>query len=86
MAIQHDDLDNGNLVNITLGATFIVIAVSYLVSGMHKVRQQELSADNNVQSIVAERVELRASQVAGINAGDVNLADAKKKVIESYNN
>ncbi len=28
MATQHDNLDSGNLVNITLGATFIIIAVA----------------------------------------------------------
>ena len=86
MATQHDNLDSGNFVNITLGATFIIIAVSYLVSGMDKAQSKELAATNNVQSIVVERNEVRDAQLAGVNAGDVDLAAAKNKVIESYNN
>ncbi|MFT7517039.1 MAG: hypothetical protein ACI84O_000827 [Myxococcota bacterium] len=87
MAIQHDDLDSSNLINITLAATFLIIATSYLASGLYKVQAQEFAADNNVQSIVAERIVLRDAQLAGIDStGEINLADAKKQVIESYNN
>ncbi len=88
MAVQHDDLPNLSLVNTTLATLFIIIAVSYWSSGIYKRRALDLESERNVQSIVAERLELRQEQVAPFvkyNRVDT-LDDAKQQVIDSYNN
>ncbi|MDP6962664.1 MAG: hypothetical protein QGF46_00700 [Planctomycetota bacterium] len=86
MAVQHDNLDNMSLANITLASTFLIIATVYLVAGLDKSRATDLAATNNVQSIVEERQEIHQKQMDGVNSGDMSLADAKQQVIESYKN
>jgi hypothetical protein len=88
MAVQHDDLPNLSLVNTTLATLFIIIAVSYWSSGIYKRRALDLESERNVQSIVAERIELRQEQVAPfVKYVRVDtLDDAKQQVIDSYNN
>ena len=88
MAVQKDDLPNVSLVNTTLATTFIIIALSYLSSGLYKRRSLDLEGERNVQSIVAERVELRQQQIDGVAVEVVTdkLAESKQQVIDSYNN
>jgi hypothetical protein len=87
MAVQKDDLPNVSLVNTTLATTFIIIALSYLSSGLYKRRSLDLEGERNVQSIVAERVELRQQQIDGVAVKVVTdkLAESKQQVIDSYN-
>lgn len=87
MAVQHDDLPNVSLINTTLATTFIVIALAYLSSGLYKRRTLDLEGERNVQSIVAERIELRQQQIDGVTATVVTdkLAESKQEVIDSYN-
>jgi hypothetical protein len=88
MAVQKDDLPNVSLVNTTLATTFIIIALSYISSGLYKRRALDLEGARNVQSIVAERVELRQQQIDGVAVKVVTdkLAESKQQVIDSYNN
>jgi hypothetical protein len=88
MAVQKDDLPNVSLVNTTLATTFIIIALSYISSGLYKRRTLDLEGARNVQSIVAERVELRQQQIDGVAVKVVTdkLAESKQQVIDSYNN
>ncbi|MDE0585808.1 MAG: hypothetical protein OSB63_04235 [Planctomycetota bacterium] len=88
MAVQKDDLPNVSLVNTTLATTFIIIALSYISSGLYKRRVLDLEGARNVQSIVAERVELRQQQIDGVAVKVVTdkLAESKQQVIDSYNN
>jgi hypothetical protein len=87
MAVQHDDLPNISLINTTLATTFIVIALAYLSSGLYKRRALDLEGERNVQSIVAERIELRQQQIDGVTATIVTdkLVESKQGVIDSYN-
>ncbi|MDA0667606.1 MAG: hypothetical protein O3A95_06345 [Planctomycetota bacterium] len=57
MATQSDDIDVGLLVRIGLIGSFLTIAVSYAVTGLHYVEDDYLSDKRALEAQVVEHVE-----------------------------
>lgn len=69
MATQNDDIDVGHLVRIGLIGTFLIIAISYAVTGLDFFHSSDLSTARIAEAQVVKHLEAPSvEQLADIEA------------------